>query len=108
MTREMLKAIALLEGEGFTVMRCKPGELHPLSEEEAACGVALFRSLKGREGRYAAVKVDGPLNWCITEPRSEEALLAALETDPDAELDRICQQEADELEDEADLHKELP
>lgn len=81
MTGEMLKAIRLLESNGFTVMRCKPGELHPLDEEEAACGVALFRSLKAREGRYAAVRVDGPLNWVITEPRTQEALLTALETE---------------------------
>lgn len=96
-------AIKLLESNGFTVMRCKPGELHPLSEEEAHCGVTLFRRLKERGPTYAAVKVDGPLNWSITEPRTQEALLAALETD---EFDHVCQQETDEREDEVELHDE--
>jgi hypothetical protein len=49
------------------------------------CALALFNAVKERNGRYVAVKADGPLNWTITEPRTEEALLAALETD--AELD---------------------
>lgn len=102
-TREMRNAITLLESAGFTVMRCKPGELHPLSEEEAHCGVTLFRSIKEREGRYVAVKVDGPLNWTITEPRTQEALLAALETEVPDEFDYVCQQEADKRDDEASL-----
>jgi hypothetical protein len=45
------------------------------------CALALFDSLSERGNRYAAVKVDGPLNWTITEPRTQEALLAALETE---------------------------
>lgn len=107
MTGEMNAAIKLLETNGYTVMRCKPGELHPLSEEEAACGLALFRSLKRREGHYAAVKVDGPLNWTITEPRTQFALLEALETETPDEFTYGCQQEADEREDEAELHRSV-
>jgi hypothetical protein len=49
--------------------------------DEVKCALALFRALGKDFNQYRAVKVDGPLNWTITKPRTPEALLAALETD---------------------------
>jgi hypothetical protein len=82
LTSEEVVALKIVEAAGFVCARFKPsGDAIP--HEEIECAVALFRNLKGRNGRYVAVKVDGPLNWTITEPRTDEALLAALETEDD-------------------------
>jgi hypothetical protein len=64
-------------------------ELYQEAERaETKCALGLFRALAKDFGQYRAVKVDGPLNWTITNPRTEAALLAALETtDPPAALD---------------------
>lgn len=69
----------------------KPAPQEPVAvDAETRCALTLFRNLKERGNRYAAVKVDGPLNWCITEPRAEQALLDALETDEHAIIERLA------------------
>jgi hypothetical protein len=53
-------------------------------QDEIRCALALFRSLAKDFGEYRAVRVDGPLNWTITKPRTAQALQAAIETDEPA------------------------
>jgi hypothetical protein len=60
------------------------------SDDLTKCALALFTALEKRGNRYAAVKIDGPLNWTITEPRTERALLDALETDEHAIVERLA------------------
>jgi hypothetical protein len=61
--------------------RSDEAELYGEAEaDEIRCALALFRSLGKDFNQYRAVKVDGPLNWTITTPRTQEALMAALET----------------------------
>jgi hypothetical protein len=62
--------------------RADEAELYQGAErDEVRCALALFRSLGKDFNQYRAVKVDGPLNWTITKPRTPEALLAALATE---------------------------
>lgn len=49
------------------------------------CALALLESIEKRGGQWVAVRVDGPMNWSIVEPRSQEAILAACETTDSAE-----------------------
>lgn len=86
-TAEMQQAIKLLESKGFTVLNWKPsGDMPP--HEEIECATALFRQLKKHDG-FVAVKAEAPAFWNIVEPRTEDALLAALETTKPAEIDTV-------------------
>lgn len=68
----------------------QPQDMAP--HEEVECALALFRALKQANGEYRAVKVEAPAFWNIVTPRTQEALLAALETESEPPIGDVSEE----------------
>lgn len=73
------RRLAVAAIEAYRQPGTPPQNMAP--HEEVECALALFRALKQAKGEFRAVKVEAPAFWNIVTPRTQEALLAALETE---------------------------
>jgi hypothetical protein len=53
----------------------------PSKYKRINCALTLLDAVSEHAPQWVAVRVDGPLNWSVVVPRSQEALKSACETD---------------------------